>query len=61
MPLMLIARGENNFLGTLKIQDEMLMGSSSDFSKASEGLRDVDVNHSKLELRLWLLQLLSFL
>ena len=58
---MLIARGENNFLGTLKIQDEMLMGSSSDFSKASEGLRDVDVNHPKLELRLWLLQLLSFL
>ena len=52
---MLIARGENNFLGTLKIQDEMLMGSSSDFSKASEGLRDVDVNHPKLELRLWLL------
>ena len=34
---MLIARGENNFVGTLEIQDEMQMGSSSDFSKASEG------------------------
>ena len=58
---MLIARGEKKFVGTLKIQDEMLMGSSSDFSKASEGLRDVDVHHPKLELRLWLLELLSFL
>ena len=58
---MLIARGENNVVGTLKIQDKMLMGSSSDFSKASEDLRDVDMDHPKLELRLWLLQLLSFL
>ena len=33
---MLIARGENNFVGTLEIQEEMQMGSSSAFFEATE-------------------------